>query len=93
MDFFFKEVRVYPFFSVSNQSSMWRHVSSEWQSLSEGCEVEIFYKNNGTDGVWYKAIIESKPLSEELCVRLFKDFSLTPSELKDNDKDFSFDSS
>ncbi|CAL9231333.1 unnamed protein product [Arabidopsis halleri] len=66
---------------------MGRHVSSEWLSLSEGCEVEIFYKNNGTEGVWYKAIIESKPLSEELGVRLLKDDSLTPlGELKDNDK-------
>ncbi|XP_010421186.1 PREDICTED: DUF724 domain-containing protein 10-like [Camelina sativa] len=56
---------------------------SERLSLRDGCEVEISYKNNGTEGVWYKAIIEAKPL-RELCVRFLKeDFSTPLNELRD----------
>ncbi|KAG7603242.1 Agenet domain plant type [Arabidopsis thaliana x Arabidopsis arenosa] len=65
---------------------MGRQVPSESLSLSEGCEVEISYKNNGNESVWYKAILEAKPNSifkEELCVRLLKDdFSIPLNELR-----------
>ncbi|CAA0404428.1 unnamed protein product [Arabidopsis thaliana] len=60
---------------------MGRQVPSESLSLSEGCEVEISYKNNGNESVWYKAILEAKPNSifkEELSVRLLKDDFSTP---------------
>ncbi|XP_019090414.1 PREDICTED: DUF724 domain-containing protein 10-like isoform X2 [Camelina sativa] len=62
---------------------MEKQFPSEKLSLIEGCEVEISYKNNGTESVWYKAIIEAKPL-RELCVLFLKDDFSTPlNELRD----------
>ncbi|CAL9231337.1 unnamed protein product, partial [Arabidopsis halleri] len=67
---------------------MERQIPSESLSLSEGCEIEISYKNNGNEGVWYKAIIEAKPPKnstfKELCIRLLKEDVSTPlNEIRD----------
>ncbi|EFH50409.1 agenet domain-containing protein [Arabidopsis lyrata subsp. lyrata] len=67
---------------------MERQIPSESLSLSEGCEIEISYKNNSNESVWYKAIIEAKPPKnstfKELCVRLLKEDVSTPlNELRD----------
>lgn len=61
-----------------------RIAMDEMLTKNVGRKVEVCYKENGFERIWYKAILEATPLTihrskhREFCVRLLKDDYATP---------------